>query len=107
MIIVFILGYVLVGILIQLLGNIAYKEEQLKMGYLILDDVMFKGVDNKEEIKSNALKSMNAEQEEDFNFIMYDPKCVIINVLGWPANIVLWIVYVIKLCKIFKGNSKK
>ena len=102
MIIVFILGYVLIGILIQLVGRLIYKEEALKMGYQAVDDIMFKNVDDKDEIAADIITGMSEEDEKKFNEIMYNPKYLAINILGWPINIGFLIVYLIKATKVLK-----
>ena len=102
MIIVFILGYVLIGILIQLVIRILMKENTLRLGYKAVDDVMFKGVDDIGELKEDIKSGLDEHDENEFMTLMYDPKYVIINILGWPVNIGLCIVYLIRIMKILK-----
>lgn len=102
MIIVFILGYVLIGILIQLLVRITLKENVLKLGYKAADGVLFKHIDDKGDLLDDIKNGMSDEDEEKFNTVMYDPRYVIINILLWPFNVAMCIVYVIRVLKILK-----
>lgn len=102
MIIVFILGYVLIGILIQLVVRMAISEETMKLGYTAVDDIIFKNVTDKDELAVDCMTGMDDETEREFNDVMYKPQWVAINILCWPINIGFVIVYIIKVMKVLK-----